>query len=223
MEAVSLATARKSKEPGTLTGQQMFGFSVALAFAGLMCSLGCSRRPKTPDWNPNSAADACMEQYDSDSDGFLDKKELAVSPPLNGAARYLDLDGDKKLSREEIFTRIETYQRVNVNMQALVEVTVKNRKLLDAEIEFIPEDFLTGFISPASGKIESTIGMANMTSEGARYSDSVHVGLYRVKITSPSVQIRKEYNEETILGCEVSPVMIPGSDSSIHRFEVKVE
>ena len=40
--------------------------------------------------------------------------------------------------------------------------------------------------------------MANMTTQGATF-DSVHVGLYHVKITSPTVEVRKEYNEETTL------------------------
>ncbi len=206
------------KERGTLIRQRMLGFAAAMALAGLMCSLGCSRGPKTPDWNPNKAADACMQEYDTDRDGFLDKTEIAASASLKGAARNLDTDGDKKLSRDEIFERIATYQAIDLNMQALVEVTVKNQKLLDAEIEFVPEDFLASFIEPAFGSSDPELGVANMTSEGAPF-DSVHVGLYRVKITSPSAQVRKEYNEETTLGCEVSPVMAPGT----HRFDVKIK
>ena len=150
--------------------QRRFGLALAMALAGLICSLGCSRGPKTPDWNPDVAADACMQQYDTDSDGFLDKTEILASPSLKGAARNLDTDGDKKLSRDEIFERIETYQEINVNMQALVEVYVKNQKLLDAEIEFVPEDFLAGFIEPAFGSSDRELGVANMTREPAAFS-----------------------------------------------------
>lgn len=189
--------------------------------SGICLIAGCARGPKTPDWNPDVAADACLTQYDTNRDGFLNQAELDASPPLKHAASYLDTDQDKQLSREEILERIRTYQDVNVNMQALVEVTVRGQKLTDAEIEFVPEEFLAGFIETATGTMDKAIGLANMTSKGAPF-DAVHVGLYRVKITSPSVTVKKEYNEETTLGCEVSPVMGPGLGGT-HKFEVKIE
>jgi hypothetical protein len=176
---------------------------------------------KTPEWNPDMAADSCMQQYDKDSDGFLDKKELGASPPLTVASPYLDTDNDKKLSRDEILARIKVYQENKVNKQTLVTVTVNGQPLMDAEVEFVPEDFLAEFIGPAHGSVvEGTPGLITMSSEGML--DMVQVGLYRVKVTSPTANVRPEYNEDTTLGIEVSPVTTPGQEGT-HRFAVRLK
>ena len=95
----------------------------------------------------------------------LGKKGITALSPLQGAAGNLDTDRDKKLSHPEIFQRIRKYQAMNVNTQALVEVQVKNQRLLDAEIEFEPEDFLADIITTAFGLLDPRFGITNMTTD----------------------------------------------------------
>ncbi|MFO0911993.1 MAG: hypothetical protein U0795_03475 [Pirellulales bacterium] len=199
------------------------GWGGWIGLAGLLMSIAGCFGPKampTPVWNPDVAADNCMKQYDTDSDGSLNKKELAASPGLNAAVSYLDADGDKKLSREEIRARIQLYQETKVNKQQLCRVTIGETPVMDAEVEFVPEDFLKEFIVPARGSVPpgSQDGIVIMSSEGL--PDAVQVGLYKVKITSPSMKIPPQYNEETTLGYEVSPVTIQGRDG-VPEFKIK--
>ncbi len=164
-----------------------------------------------------------MEHCDEVSDGLLTPTELKNAPGLAYAFRQLDTDGDRKLSRDEVRQRFQDYLDLKMGYQGFnCYVLLKNgQPLRDAHIKLIPEPFLEGFIEPAEGEIvDDRNGMAEVSTPNDEGVSGVRCGMYRVEITSPSIRIGKKYNEETILGVEISPLANPYEDPGGVRFIV---
>jgi hypothetical protein len=152
-------------------------------------------------------ADAAMKQSDTNGDGLLDAKELAAAPGLKAAAEAeagADTNGDAKLSRDEIKSRIAYYeQRATGYEIASIVINVGKKPLGGAAVELVPEPFLSGVLEPASGTTRNEDGFVLPKIAGASF-EGVRPGMYRVKVTHPS-GIPPKYNENTTLGVELIP------------------
>jgi hypothetical protein len=95
------------------------------------------------------------------------------------------------------------------------------RPLQDGHVRLIPEPFLEGIIEAAEGDVvDDRTGMAEVSTPNDDDLFGVRCGMYRVEITSPSVKIGKKYNEETILGVEISPFTNSYEDPGGIKFRV---
>ncbi len=190
-----------------------------LLFGTLLLSaclvVGCSFSPgalKVPEIDPAAAATAAIELYDQNGDKRLTDDELTRSA-LNEAA--WDSNKDGSISEEEIQQRFERYLQAGVGMIDVVGyVYIGNRPLKGAEVEFEPEEFLAGAIHPAYGTTESdgsfVLAIAEENRQDPTFS-AAQIGLYKVRITHPELDIRAEFNTDTKLSHEVTPLSELGS------------
>lgn len=173
------------------------------------CLSGCSDAPERvhpPSVDANAAGLAAIEEYDADGDGRIGADELKRAPSLHSAMANLDTDGDGAVSAEEVAARIRKWQEAKVGLITGVscQVTYKGRPLAGATVIFEPEKFLGDSVKACAG----TTSKRGRT--GLRIPDAPHKipggspGFYRIKITSPHVEIPAKYNTQTILGCEIT-------------------
>jgi hypothetical protein len=199
-----------------------------LTFATMACTLtGCLDRGPSPvaapAWDVEGITDKAMEQCDVDSDGLLTKTELKNAPGLEYAFRQLDTDRDKKLSRDEVRQRFQDYLDSKMGIQGFsCYVLLKNgRPLRDGHVRLIPEPFLEGIIEVAEGDVvHDRMGLAEVSMTNDEGLVGVRSGMYRVEITSPSFKVGKKYNEETVLGVEISPFANAYEDPGGIKFRV---
>ena len=182
-----------------------------LVAALIVVAGGCSAAPSrvsAPDWDPDESADQAIADLDKDGDGLLSMEELSAAPGLKYCVEELDTDRDKKLSREEIYARIKLYQDMRGGLASFTcKVTLNGRPLGNATVRLVPEPFLGDVIEPAVGTTTRS-GHAQPTAESADVA-ATRIGMYRVEITSPDVDIPVRYNTQTTLGVEVAAVTDP--------------
>ncbi|TWT87221.1 EF hand [Pseudobythopirellula maris] len=188
---------------------------LAAAGLSLIVSTGCSNRPaaiRPPSINASQAGRLAMEEYDTDGDGFVGGDELKSAPGLNAAIESLDTDGDGKVSADEVAERVKKWQSFGVGLTSVrYSVTIDGQPLPDADVTFDPEAFLGDEILVAKGKTNRRgLGSASIPRDMRPTEDSppgLAYGLYKVrisKIVNGQEMIPSRYNEETILGQQVS-------------------
>ena len=186
----------------------MFTMLRLMAASSLFMLLaGCSNRPagvSIPDWDPAGFADAVVEQLDKNGDASVDKGELGGAPGLAFGARFIDKDGDGKLSREELVARFTLYRDRRVGMTAYeLRISHNGRPLVGAEVRLVPEFFLTDILEPATG---TTIAQGTVRpSIAGQPTALMRVGYYRVEVNSPTVKLPAKFNSATTVGVELSP------------------
>lgn len=180
--------------------------------AGCWSGPGAARPPKI---DAQAAGRIAIEQLDSDGDGLLGTAELAASPGLLQAIDRYDSNGDGRVSAEEISQRIAEWQEDGTGI-VLVNCTLvlEGRPLQGALVRLAPEPFLGEAIRSAEG-VTGNDGQARLKIADAdlpshlRGVPGIALGLYRVEITHPTVQLPPEFNTNTTLGVEI------GHDSSL--------
>lgn len=179
------------------------GLAVIGAFSG--CGPRAILPPKI---DAAAASQAAISKYDRDGDGVLSAEELKQSPAL--AASHCDVNGDRKVTADEIVSRIDKWQTDRVGLITFhVQVTLNGKPLSDALVKLIPEDFIAGQIQPAQGTTNE-VGLADIGMDPSQLREDLqgtplmHCGIYRVEITHPQRKIPAQYNVETILGHEVA-------------------
>ncbi len=186
------------------------GWTIVIVIFGWV---GCSGRPAridAPTWNPEGMADQAIADLDRNGDGNLSKEELKAAPGLEYCARLIDEKGnsDGSLSRDEIAARIGLYREMKVALVPFdCTVTFNKLPLEGAKVRLVPEPFLGQILEP----LESTSnkqGRVEFSAEDIPMS-VIPVGIYRVEITSPNVEIPAKYNTKTTLGVEVSAMTDP--------------
>lgn len=161
-----------------------------------------------PSLDPSSAAATAMKSYDKNNDGKLDATELPNVPALKKHLADYDGDKDGNLTAAEITARISATRKMNVGLLPLrCTVTMDGKPLEGAKVDFVPEEFMGGAIQPASGMTDAQ-GMASMGMPLDKLPGGVrgayaHEGVYKVKISHPTIKIPPKYNEATTLGHEV--------------------
>jgi hypothetical protein len=154
-------------------------------------------------------ADSAMKLFDKNGDGVLDPQELAATPGLQTAAARAkdqspDLDGDGKLSRDEIRDHILLFEGSGLGIQLIaVTVLMDRQPLAGAKVLLEPEPFLAGVLDPASDTTRQD-GTARPAIE-IEDMKGVRPGIYRVKITHSDLSIPARYNENTTLGLDLAP------------------
>ena len=119
-------------------------------------------------------------------------------------ARFIDINGDGKLSSDELIDRFKKYRDRRLGLTSKeFRVTYNGRPLVGAEIRLVPEFFLADIIEPAIGM---TINQGIVRPTVADQPMALLVpGYYRVEVTSPTVQLPANLNTTTTVGVEVSP------------------
>lgn len=174
----------------------------------MTCLSGCGgpERVAAPQFDASGAAAEAMSLYDTNSDGELDETELESCMALARAIDEIDTDGNGLLSEEEIRARVDYFIQGRVGRQSLMCRIVKgNRPVEGATVTFVPEPFMADVIESASGKTnfngEAVINIADQMG-------GVQTGFYKVQISKLSASgketLNKKYNEETIIGQEVT-------------------
>jgi hypothetical protein len=193
--------------------------------AVLLFMSGCGeQRVAAPSLSPAAIAQAALQRYDANHDGFLDQAELEQCPALKSVLQVLDTDGDNRLSSDEISQRIRVYESANLGLMSVAcTVYLDNVPLEGAAVRFVPESFMGSTIEPASGVTESN-GSALLQAEGTKLP-GVRCGFYKVEISKKDTADREllspRYNAQTTLGAEVSPDMRGGLRFQLTAKEVK--
>lgn len=183
-------------------------FHVVASGSLVMLLVGCSsNKPAAvtiPDWDPSGFASTIREKLDKNGDELVDQGELAEAPGLMFGARFIDKDGDGKLSREELVARFTKYRDRRLGLTSTeFRVTLNGRPVVGAEVRLVPEFFLTDAIEPATGT--SIVQGIVRPSIAGQPMALMAPGYYRVEVTSPSVKLPAKFNSATTLGVEVSP------------------
>ena len=174
------------------------------------CIAGCSQAPSrvaAPVWSPDGFADAILAKLDKNSDGSLDKTELAGAPGLAWGAKAIDTDKNGSLNREELVARFALYKKMRIGITSTqMQLVYKGLPLVGAKVTLAPEFFLEGLVEPAIGEILQGGYLDPRVPELS--PSGMRVGYYRVVVEAPQLKIPAKYTkaETTPLGVEVSPV-----------------
>lgn len=183
-----------------------------LCLAAFAIAAGCSSAPSrvTAPGISGSAASDAMTKYDKNSDGALDDDELKAVPGIARAKARFDKNSDGKVSADEISTRIGEWAGSKVGLtQYSLTFLLDGRPLDGATIKFVPEEFLGPDIKGGTGTTDST-GRANIAiaQEDLRPDEKglqgMRLGVYKIEITHPSIQIPAKYNTATEIGAEIA-------------------
>jgi hypothetical protein len=189
----------------------------ALGVGGLLvivagCWSGKPSRVHPPAIDASAAGAKAIEMYDTNHDGKISGAELEKCPAFLKApvlARF-DASGKGAVTAEAIADRIKKWQESRVGLTSITCTIKRNgQPLAGAEVRLVPEKFLGDQIRPAKGTSDDN-GVVPLTvykDDGTPNSPpGVALGLYRVVVTKPGMEIPKKYSSEeaTVLGTEVA-------------------
>jgi hypothetical protein len=158
---------------------------------------------------PSRPASEALKLYDTNQDGKISGAELDQAPGLNAALAILGTDKDKGVTSEQIVAQIKKWDDSRVGRMLLsCTITHNGRPLDGATVKFIPEKFLSEYLTEtATGKTDQTgVAMISLPTTPGPDGDppGIGPGMYRVEITKKGADIPAQYNTATILGQEVS-------------------
>lgn len=188
--------------------------SVGLCFCWVLAvPVGCIDRParvRPPSINPSAAAAQAMSEYDADGDGELSGDELKKCPGILASMGRYDTSGDGQVSAAELSERLTQWKVEGVGLISLIcRVQIDGELLSGAEIRLVPESFLGEAFKPCSGTTSGQ-GRASIITANADLPPQQQnlraalVGLYKVRITHPNMDIPAKYNTKTELGADIS-------------------
>ena len=191
---------------------------IAIFGAACVLCLGCSDSspsPKMPPLDPAAIAQEAMRRYDSNGDGKLDAKELAVAPALSAMLRTIkghDPGHADALTADDIAARVAAWkQGIGVLFGARSRVTLDGKRLADAVVTWEPESYLGPDYHPSSGTTNKN-GYAYV-SPAVEGFQGIFPGLYTVRI-SKQVEGKETLpaccNQKSTLGREVATDMYDG-------------
>jgi hypothetical protein len=181
-----------------------------------LVSSGCGGQPRRvvpPDIDADGAARSAFGQYDTDRNGLLSPAELAGCPSVLKAIERYDRSRDGNVSLDELAVRIRQWQEHGVGLVSVTcTVALDGKPLENATVTFVPEDFLSGKLSPASGQTDRegvaaiSIAATDLPADQQDLS-GLRCGLYKVEVTHPQRKIPARYNTASTLGQEVAADM----------------
>lgn len=182
------------------------------AFIAGVAVLGCSQGPPAfhaPDIDASAATEKAFELYDKNRDGALDETELISCPGVLAALSVYDANGNKGIGKSEMTARIEAWVKSPAMMSLDCHVTLDGRALEGAEVVYDPEPYLADVLHPAKGVTKANgvtaIGIpAELMDERHKGVKALNAGVYKIRVTHPSIAIKPIYNSETTLGREIS-------------------
>jgi hypothetical protein len=157
-----------------------------------------------PVLDPSAAATQALAEYDTDGDASIGGAELDKSAALKSALVLIDTDKNGAASGTEIKDRVASLRALNLPLVPMTcHVLLDGRPLSNAEVRLVPEKFMGNGVKSASGKTDAN-GWASPTIEGESVLRGVHLGFFRVEVSSKDHAGREivpeRYNRETILG-----------------------
>jgi hypothetical protein len=172
--------------------------------------------------SPSAHASAAVQQYDQDGDGALSTVELAKCPGILKAMALYDKNSDGKVTADEIADRFNLWlEHKTAYMTVSCNVLLDGKRLDGGTVEFVPEEFFGDALHPASGEIQDGHAIvfvdASLLPPDLADVQGVHPGIYKVKITHPTIQVPAKYNTETTLGQEVA---LDNPDIQAMRFDL---
>lgn len=181
----------------------------------LLASLGCSSAPSrvvAPPINPNAGPDA-IAKADKNGDGGIDEAEAkANSPGLfePGAKARFDTNGDGKITADEITARVDKWNESKIGLtQYSLAITIDGQPVEGATITLVPEEWLGTELKPGTGVTDAT-GRANITIAPGDLKPNeaglqgMRLGVYKVQVTHPSMQLPAKLNTATEHGVEIA-------------------
>lgn len=192
-------------------GRKRFLKQMSITAIAWVTICGCDRGPEripAPPWDPPAAAAKALEIYDADKDGKIAGAELDKVPSFRDSMETLDKNSDKGLDAEEITQRFQEFvdSRLGLSRQSC-RVTLRKSPLRGAEIVFEPEPFIAEYVTKPARGVTQADGATNLLTDGETLG--MKPGFYKVKIyqkdPSGKERIKPQYNEDTVLGIEVSP------------------
>ena len=179
-----------------------------------LIAVGCSGRPaaiEPPNIDSQKVAESAIEQYDSNSDGTIDRNELESAPSLRFSIDRIDTNDDSLVVVDEVakFAQQHWVDRATGIIRVKCEVQLDGRPLDGATVVLEPEAFLDGTVKPASGVTRGGTASLDVSDEDRPHPNAhgVQNGLYLVrisKVVNGKEQIPEKYNIHTTLGCEVA-------------------
>lgn len=197
-----------------------------LALAGallLTLMAGCGGRPArvpVPRLDPQAAAAEALKLHDKNGDSLLEAEELKACPGLQSCAKWVDVDGDGKLSAEEIAARVRAYVEKRVGLMSFhITVSRGGKPLEGAEVVLDPEPFLGTVLRQARGASRPD-GTVVFSVEGSD-QPGVEPGMYRVRVSkkdgSGAESLPPRFNTETVLGVEANSAMLSDDEHRATR------
>ena len=185
---------------------------VALLVVMPLLLAACLYRPPRVEMeglSSSAISAAAIQQYDQDGDGALSKAELAKCPGMLKAIELYDLNSDGNITAAEIADRINLWrEHKTASMSVSCGVKLNGKPLDGGTVEFVPEEFFGDALHPASGEIQGGYAIVfvdpNLLPADQADLLGVHPGVYKVKVTHPTIKIPAKYNTETTLGQEVA-------------------
>jgi len=166
----------------------------------------------------SDAGAKAVAKLDENHDGSLDYNELTRAPGLRAAVSRIKKLGSRhagtsesqlhstKITAADVDARIaEWKKRGTGRIGVTCRVFRRGVPLANAEVKFVPEDFLGPGLTPGTGTTDGK-GVAKIVQPSRGKGDpaiGMSPGFYRVEITKGS-EIPSQYNSATILGQEVA-------------------
>jgi EF hand len=157
------------------------------------CNESMPARVRPPVVDSVAASRRAMDEYDKDHNGQLSEAELKACPAIHDRRDRYDTNGDGEVSAAELSAYIEKMYARGAGLVEVNCVVLRNGKpLSEAEVEFVPEDFLNGAIQPATattdarGAAKPAIAVDQLP-PNLRNLRMMQIGMYRVQITHPKL------------------------------------
>jgi hypothetical protein len=165
----------------------------------------------TPEWDPATATDRALGEYDSNSDKRLSRDELQRSPGLLSTIDRFDQDRDGAISSEELKSKLHEIRQQEAALVTISCIVTRNNQPLEgATVKFVPEAFMGEDTKPATGitdrngRTSPSVAEEELPEEYRGKVQGVHCGVFRVEVTHPNIPIPAKYNTQTELGRIVS-------------------
>lgn len=185
---------------------------ILAAIIGFIVAVGCKQTSEPVvfargAYDPEAMTQAALKEFDRNGDGSIGPDELDSCPSLKTALQGIDKNQDGVISAEELRERFKAYKAITAgSIHVGITVNLNGNPLDDATVTFVPEHFMGGGISEASGKTDEQGKVKVFFANGKEYL-GLQPGLYRVKISKMDGEghdlIPTIYNAQTTLGMEV--------------------
>ncbi len=183
-----------------------------LCFALIFITAGCSSRAPAelllPAYDAAASAQAALDQYDKNKNGYIDGTELDACPALRIALAAIDKNNDRRVSAGELKERIDQYA-ARTQIPVTVTLTLDEQPLAGATVVFEPEPFLAAALKTLTATTDKD-GVASSFQQDGKAISALPAGLYRIRITKDGARIPPRYNSQSILGREIFGVSRQG-------------
>ncbi len=169
--------------------------TTVMLFTCLGCGSSGDSANSASSFEPDGVALAAMKTYDTNSDGKIDKKELAKSLALQSALPRIDANRDGAIDQQEVAARLSTYSSPATGVRPEVFVMRGGKPAQGVTVAFEPEEFMGQDLQSYQATVSDWGSAALQGTNDSSYQ--LTSGFYRVRITSPE-------GTEQIEGCEVA-------------------